>query len=175
MFSKINMWECPLVVVGQITSVPVTCIKANIWQCWFAAAAWISASGFYFCLLGWFWPAQLWLMRNVDPWWCPSLWPTPIWYDPASILALSTHVSQPWQDEHLCLQIFGRMYFIAGYVDSEVFQSILNKTDSSWIQITQFPDDPQKLNMFESSRMWVNVNPYIQGVVDPRCRRSKVS
>lgn len=51
------------------------------------------------------------------------------------------------------LQISGKMHFIMGYIDNDFFKSILSKTNSSWIQISEVPDDPKTLNMFESNRM----------------------
>lgn len=47
----------------------------------------------------------------------------------------------------------GKMHFIMGYTDNDVFKGILNSTDSSWVQISEVPDDPKTLNMFESNRL----------------------
>lgn len=37
----------------------------------------------------------------------------------------------------VCAQMFGRMHTIMAYTDCEVFNSILNMTDSSWVEITK--------------------------------------
>lgn len=45
------------------------------------------------------------------------------------------------------------MLFITGYIDNDFFKSLLSKTESSWIRISEVPGDPRTLNMFESNKM----------------------
>lgn len=45
------------------------------------------------------------------------------------------------------------MYFIMGYTDHDIFKAFLKLTNSSWVQISKVPDDPKKLNMFESNNV----------------------
>lgn len=47
----------------------------------------------------------------------------------------------------------GKMYLIMGYTDNEVFDSILNRTDSSWARLSKVPEDPKTLNMFGSNKL----------------------
>lgn len=47
----------------------------------------------------------------------------------------------------------GKIYFIVGYTDNDVFKRMLSITDSSWIQISKIGDDPKTFNMFESNKM----------------------
>nr|BAR88510.1 tribytltin binding protein type 1 [Takifugu poecilonotus] len=49
--------------------------------------------------------------------------------------------------------LFGKMHFIAGYTDLDVFQAILNITDSSWIEFSDAPGNPEELVMFESNKL----------------------
>lgn len=51
------------------------------------------------------------------------------------------------------MQMLGRMYFIMGYTDNDFFKSILNKTDNSWVQISESPDNKDQLDMFESNKL----------------------
>lgn len=45
------------------------------------------------------------------------------------------------------------MHFIAGYTDIDAFKAILNITDSSWVEFTEVPGNPEELVMFESNKL----------------------
>lgn len=47
--------------------------------------------------------------------------------------------------------MFGRMHAIMAYTDCEVFNSILNLTDSSWVEITKSGEND--LVMIEGNKM----------------------
>lgn len=51
----------------------------------------------------------------------------------------------------VCAQMFGRMHAIMAYTDCEVFNSILNLTDSSWVEITKSGEND--LVMIEGNKM----------------------
>lgn len=46
-----------------------------------------------------------------------------------------------------------KFHFIMGYTDNDFFNSILKKTNSSWIRFSKVPGDPGSFNMFESNNM----------------------
>lgn len=71
-------------------------------------------------------------------------------------LALSTCASQLWKDDRFCLQLFGKMHFIAGYTNNDAFKAILNITDNSWVEFSEVPGNPEELVMFESNKLWVH-------------------
>ncbi|XP_042292373.1 uncharacterized protein LOC121913688 isoform X1 [Thunnus maccoyii] len=54
-------------------------------------------------------------------------------------------------DDHSVMH--GRLNFILGYTDSEVFNSILKVTESSWMKITPSPDDAHKVLMSQENKM----------------------
>ncbi|CAJ1084232.1 uncharacterized protein LOC110002072 [Xyrichtys novacula] len=49
--------------------------------------------------------------------------------------------------------MFGKMHFLMGFVENEVFNAILKVTDSSWVNISQSSASPNELLMTEGNKL----------------------
>lgn len=44
-----------------------------------------------------------------------------------------------------------------GYTDNKLFDDILKRLDSNWVQLSELPGHANKVHMYESNKMWVGI------------------